>query len=86
MHFDKVNSLPAFNQHFAPQQYVDDAIDELSLVRNNRDKDFYNFNLININIITLNTQAVNGNQVKDESYLDQFHQKSDGSRRYLGKD
>ena len=30
--FVKVNSQPAINQHLTPKQYVDDAIDDTSVV------------------------------------------------------
>ena len=63
--------------------YVDNAIDEESLVRNNQDNDFNN-NLTNLISITLNTQAVNDNQVITIAYVDQFHQESERSRRDTG--
>ena len=66
--------------------YVANAIDEISLVRNNQDKDFNNHNLTNINSITLNTQAVNDNQVITKAYVDQFHQEKERPRRNLGVD
>ena len=44
LRFVKVNSLPAINQYLTPKQYVDDAIDEPTLVRNNQDNDFTKFN------------------------------------------
>ena len=31
------NSLPAISQHLTPKQKVDDALDEIPFVRNNRD-------------------------------------------------
>ena len=64
--------------------YVDNAIVEISLVRNNQDNDFGNYNLTNINSITLNTQAVNDNQVNTKSYVEQFHQEIERSRRDVG--
>ena len=66
--------------------YVDNAIDEESLVRKIQDKEFNNYNLTKINSITLNTQAVNDNQVITKAYVDQFDQKNGRSRRDLGKD
>ena len=66
--------------------YVDNAVDEPSLVRNNQDNDFNNNNLTNINSITLNTQAVNDNQVITKAYVDQFHQENERSRRDVGLD
>ena len=47
----------------ASRNYVDNSIDKSSLVRNNRDNDFGNYNLTNINSITLNKQAENDNEV-----------------------
>ena len=55
--FVKVNYSPAIGQHLTPKIYVDNSIDEISLVRNNKDNDFGNYNLTNINSITLNKQA-----------------------------
>ena len=66
--------------------YVDNAVDESSLVRNNQDNDFNNNNLTNRNSITLITQAVNDNQVITKAYVDQFHQENERSRRGLGID
>ena len=66
--------------------YVDNAIDEPSLVRNNQDNDFGNYNLTNINSITLNKQAENDNEVITKAYVDQFHQENERSRRDLGID
>ena len=66
--------------------YVDNTVDESSLVRNNQDNDFNNNNLTNIYSITLNTQAVNDNEVITKAYVDQFHQENERSRRDLGID
>ena len=68
------------------KNYIDNALDEVSLVRNNKDNDFNNNKLTNINSITLNTQAVNDNPVITKAYVDQFHQKNERSRRDLGID
>ena len=88
--FVKVNSMPAVGEHLTAKYYVDkaisDSIDESSLVRNNKDNDFGNYNLTNINSITLNTQAVNDNEVITKAYVDQFHQENERSRRDLGID
>ena len=66
--------------------YIDHIIDELSLVRNNKDNDFSNDNLTNINSITLNKQAENDDEVITKAYVDQFHQENERSRRDLGID
>ena len=70
----------------ASENYVDNSIDEVSLVRNNKDNDFNNYNLTNINSITLNKQAENDNEVITKAYVDQFHQENERSRRDLGLD
>ena len=57
----------------ASKNYVDNSIDESSLVGNNKDNDFGNYNLTNINSITLNKQAENDNEVITKTYVDQFH-------------
>ena len=70
----------------ASKNYVDNSIDESSLVRSNQDNDFGNYNLTNINSITLNKQAEDDNQVITKAYVDQFHQENERSRRDLGID
>ena len=66
--------------------YVDNSIDETSLVGNNQYNDFNNHNLNNIKRITLNCQAVNDNQVITKAFVDQFDQENEPSRRDLGID
>ena len=61
--FVQVNQLPQIDSHLTVKLYVDNAIDETSLVRNTQDNDFNNNNLTNINSFTLNTQAVNDIEV-----------------------
>ena len=68
------------------KNYVDNSIDEVSLVRNNKDNDFDNYNLTNNNSITLNKQAEKDNEVITKAYVDQFHQENERSRRDLGID
>ena len=77
---------PISIQEATSKNYVDNSIDEVSLVRNNKDNEFGNYNLTNKNIITLNTQAVNDNEVITEAYVDHFHQEKERSRRDLGID
>ena len=62
INFVKVNYQPAVNEYLTPKIYVDNAIDEPSIVRKNQDNCFGNYNLTNLSSFTLNTQAVNGNQ------------------------
>ena len=82
--FIQVNQLPQIASHLTAELYVDNSIDEPSLVRNNKNNDFGNCNLTNIYSITLNTQAVIDNQVNTKAYVDQFHQENERSRRDLG--
>ena len=79
--FVDVNYQPAINQHITPKMYVDNAIDETSLIGNNKDFDFGNYHLTNINSITLIKQAENDNEVITKAYVDQFHQANERSRR-----
>ena len=81
-----VNQLPQIDSHLTAKLYVDNSIDEVSLVRNNKDNDFGNYNLTNINSITLNKQAENDNEVIPKAYVDQFHQENEQSRRDVGLD
>ena len=82
----KVNYQPAVNEHLTPKIYVDNKIDETSLVRNKKDNDFGNYNLTNINSITLNKQAEIDNEVITKAYVDQFHNDNERIRRVLGLD
>ena len=82
--FVKVNYQPAVNEHLSPKVHGDNAIDEPSLVRTNKDDDFNINNLTNINSITLNTQAINDNEVITKTYVDQFHNDNEGNRRDVG--
>ena len=66
--------------------YVDNSIEETSLVRNYQDNDFNNHNLTNINSITLKKPAKNDNEIITKAYVDQFHQENEQSRRNLGTD
>ena len=61
--FIQVNQLPEIDSYLIAKLYVDNCIDEVSLVRNIQDNDFHNYNLISINSITLKTQAILANQV-----------------------
>ena len=82
--FIQVNQLPQIDSHLTAKLYVDTEIDQSSLVRNNQDNDFGNYNLTNINSITLNKQAENDNEVITKAYVDQFHQENERSRRDVG--
>ena len=73
----QANQWPQIDSHLTPKLYVDNSIDQSSLVRNNKDNDFGNYNLTNINSITLKTQAVNDNQVITKAYVDQFQQENE---------
>ena len=84
--FVKVNYQPAVNEHLTPKVYVDTALDETSLFRNNKDNDFGKYNSTNINSITLNKQAENDNDVITKAFVDQFHQENERSRQDLGID
>ena len=67
--FGKVNFVPAVDTHLTLEICVDNAINELSLVRNIQDNDFNNHTLTNINIITLKTPRVNDIQVARKNML-----------------
>ena len=81
-----MNHWPQIDSHLSAKPYVDDALDEISIVRNNQDNDFNNKNLTTINSITVNTQAVNAKEVITKAYVDQFHQENERSRQDLGID
>ena len=82
--FTQINQLPQIDSHLTAKLYVDNAIDEPSLIRNIQDNDFNNYNITIINRITLNKQAENDNEVIKKAYVDKFHQENEQSRRDLG--
>ena len=88
--FVRENSMPAVGEYLAAKYYVEKAIlkiaDELTLVRNNHNNSFNDSRWTNKNSITFNPQAVHDNQVILKSYVDQFHQRNERSRRDLGID
>ena len=84
--FIQVKQLHQIDSHLTAKLYVDNSINESSLVRNNQDNDFNNYDLTNINSFTFNTQAVNDNQVITKANVDQFHEENERSRRDLGID
>ena len=84
--FVQVNLLPQIDSHLTTNLYIDNAIDEISVVRNNQDNDFNNKILTDINSITLNKQAENDNEVITKAYVDQFLQEIDRSLRDVGLD
>ena len=82
--FIQINQLPEIDNHLCAKLYVDNAIDEPSLIRSNQDNDFNNYKLSNIKSITLNKQAKNDNEVITKAYVDQLHQENERSRQDLG--
>ena len=78
---DPINVRDACNKN-----YVDTLFNDSSLIKNNKDNDFGNYNLSNINSTTLNKQAENDNEVITKAYVDQFHQENERSRRDVGLD
>ena len=84
MKFVKVNYQPAIGQHLTPKTYVDNAINEISLVGNIQDNDFNNHNLTEIHSITLKTLAVSVNKVITKAYVAQFHNDNERNRRDVG--
>ena len=84
--FIQVNQLPRIDSHLTAKLYVDNSVDEPSLVRNNQKNDFNTYNLTNISSITLNEQAERDIEVITKAYVDQFHQEKERSRRDLGID
>ena len=89
---DPLSTREACSKNYVDNLFNDPSIvknteiDQSSLVRNNQDNDFGNYNLTNINSITLNKQAENDNEVITKAYADLFHQENERSRRNLGID
>ena len=84
--FFQVIQLLQIDSHLTAKLYVDNAMDEISVVRKNQDNDFNKNNSTNISSITLNIQAVNDIQVITKAYVDQFRQENERFRRDLGID
>ena len=79
--------MPAVGEHLTANNMsinVSNSVDETSLVKNNQDNDFIKFNYDNKISVTLNNHAVNDNQVITETYVDQFQQEKERSRRNVG--
>ena len=57
-----------------------------NLVRRDRDIDLNNYKLSNIASITINSQLINDNEVITKTYVDQFHQENERSRRDVALD
>ena len=64
--------------------YVDNSIDEPSILKNNQVNDFNIHNLTNINSITLQTQSVNDIQIIFKADVDHFHDDNEKNSRDLG--
>ena len=84
--FIQVNQLPQIDSHLTAKLYVDNAIDEPSIIRNNQGNDFNNYSLTNINSITLNKQTESDNEVITKAYVVQFDNDNERTRRDLGID
>ena len=84
--FIQVNQWPQNDSRLTVKLYVDNSINEPSLVGNFQDNDFSYQNLSKINSTTSDTQAVNDNQVNTKAYVDQFHNDDERTRRDLGLD
>ena len=70
---DPINLYDACNKHYIGNIFKNDI-------------DFNDNKLTNINSITLNNQPINDNEVVTKSYVDQFHNDKERSRRDLGID
>ena len=82
--FIQVNQWPQIDSLSTPKLYVDNTIDEESLVQNNQDTEFNNYILTNIKGITLKKQAENYNEVITKAYVDQFYNDNETNGRDLG--
>ena len=65
--------MAQIDAHLTATLFVDNAIYETSLVKNDQDNIFNNDNLFNINSFTLSTQAANDKQNMSKACVDQFH-------------
>ena len=62
--------------------YVDNAIDEPTLIRNNENNEFDDIFLINISHRTLNSELTDDNHAATKAYVDSLSE-SDRNRRYF---
>ena len=81
--FIQVNQMPQIQSHLTAKLYVDNSIDESSLVRNNKDNDFDNYKLTNINSITLNNRLKMIMRSTDESSLVRNNRNNDFNNNKL---
>ena len=77
INFVKINYQRAVNEHLTSKVYVDNPINEVSLVRKKPDNDFNNDKLTKIGSITLSTQAVDDYYVITKAYVDQFQKQNE---------
>ena len=84
--FIQVNQWRQIGSHLTAKLYVDNSIDEASLVRNNQDNNFNKNNLTNINRITSNKRAEKDDEVITKAFLDQLPQENERARRDVGFD
>ena len=68
--FIQVNQLPQIDSHLTAKLYVDNAIPEPSLVRNNQDNDLNDNKLTNLDSIKVNRDPTSDNELANEKCID----------------
>ena len=84
--FIQVNQLPQIDSHLTAKLYVDNSIDESSLLRLDPDE---KLNLHEQNSIFLNSNLTSPKTIKEiptKSYIDSLHEENERNRRDLGID
>ena len=77
-----MNSLPGIREVLAPKLYVNNAINETTLVGNVKNNDFNNISSSNRSHIAMNSQPVDDNHAATEAYVDSSSE-TDRNRRDL---
>ena len=84
--FIQVNQLPQIDSHLTAKMYVDNAIDELSLLRLDPDE---KLKLDEQDSIILNSTLTSPKtviEIPTKTYIDSLHDENERSRRDLGLD
>ena len=79
-----MTNYPAIAEHATAKKYVDQCIDNLSFVRNNKNNDFNNHSLSNISQITLNSEPTYDNHAARNSYVDSPSENDRNQKQIFG--
>ena len=84
--FIQVNQLPQIDSHLTAKLYVDNTIDETSLLRLDPDETLDLDNQDSINLNSTLTSPMKKIEIPTKAYIDRLHEENERSRRDLGID